>query len=479
MPRVPDPLGLDPLTAIDIMFGQCSPDALIAFGSRRKKKDGESSPHWLFAVPVGEREQWFPAVLRHQVEQTQYVMQNPLGKRALVKGTVEAYTRAIDDGEPLYYAATNNNVTELAAMVVDLDVGRGPDDLTAWDALAVIGNRTDTGELPLPSLAALSGRGVYLWWLLTDDNKHPPAATSDNISQWKKVANELLKRCADLKADHNAKRLANWYKRPGTIDTNTGNEVKYLTFGVNHPGAVPRYELPDLMELLELHHAPMEVPRRTETARIKGSTGSKIGNPHATFAKRCDEIELLAQHRRDRGEGIAEGIREITLLHYRWNREKYLKVTFNEAGEPNAGGRAYAEARQDTRKFAEAYCWPLMTTAEVEQAFSGGFTANPRNTTVRDQLHVTDDEARVLELEVLVTDAVQAERDDARLVEKRRKTRIKITVDALLLTGLSPAEVARRTNTSRQRCWSRQKRLIEQGQIVPVTTSQELLEYEN
>jgi len=228
----------------------------------------------MFAVTIEDRAKWLPSIFAHQVEQTQYMKQNTLERGALTRPYPE-YLDAIGTGKPVYFQAKTDKVYELASVVVDLDVGRGPDDLTAWDALAVVGNMTEAGELPLPSLAALSGRGAYLWWLLTSEDGRPPLNNGDNRHMWNLVVNDLLRRTADLKGDANAKRLANWYKRPDTIDTNTGKRVIYLTFGVNHPAAVPRYRLPELMNALELHHAPVELPAPAVPAPRKAKRRTK------------------------------------------------------------------------------------------------------------------------------------------------------------------------------------------------------------
>jgi len=483
MPRAPDPHGLEATTAIDVIFGRCRPDALIAFGSRRRTKTGDVAPHYLFAVTVEDRERWLPAILQHKVNESQYILQNTLSQRAFARGkTIEDYNRAIEEQTPIWYGASNNNVTELAAMIVDLDVGRGPDDLTAWDALAVVMNMTDTGELPRPSLAARSGRGLYLWWLLTDDAGHPPANTPDNLAQWKLITNELLSRCDILNADHQAKNEARWLKRPGTIDTNTGNEVVYSTFGVNHPGAVPRYKLPKLMEKLELHHSPVMVPLR-HGKRVVGSkatvnssphtSGPTIGNPRAPYIRRLEEIERVAQHRR----GIVEGIRETTLFHYFNDRHRYLKMTYRKAGEENADVRAYTEAQQDTRKFAEAYCYPSLSDAEVEQAFGGKLNARPRNDTIRDVLRVTDAEARELGLKVLVTDTVKAERVEAKRIREHTEGQTVIAIKAYLLAGKGQSEIAALLKVSKQRVDYHKQKMLKAGELVQPDASQEHIAY--
>jgi hypothetical protein len=68
----------------------------------------------------------------------------------------------------------------LNACYVDLDVGRdfgtGEECLTWRDAVAVLGNMMDAGQLPQSSIFARSGRGVYVFWALHDEDNQtlPP-----------------------------------------------------------------------------------------------------------------------------------------------------------------------------------------------------------------------------------------------------------------------------------------------------------------
>jgi len=468
------PVSLDTTAAIDIMFGRCRPDALLAFGSRRPLKSGEEAPHYLFTIPVRKREEWLPGIFQHQVEQTQYVLQNTLSTTALTR-PLDAYLQAIETGRPLYFKASNRNVYELAALVVDLDVGRGADDLTAWDALAIVGNMTDAGDLPLPSLAALSGRGAYLWWSLTAEDGRPPRNTPDNRAQWGLVIGELVKRTRNLKADPNAKRLANWYKRPGTIDTKTGREVVYLTFGLNHPAAVPLYRLPEMMEFLELHHAPAEVaaPKAAELPAPKAAAAPRrakpatSGNPSAPHQKRVEDLERLAQSR----GGIQEGLRTFALLHYYQARRMYLSKAYQREGVGDAErrSRSVREAQRDTHGFNRAYCRPPKDDEEVSKVFSGlsGRGYRARGATVAEQLHVSREEAIALGLVSVVPAEVKQERAALQAAERARKADRRQRVEDLLSKGHGVNDTARRTGERPGFVSYRKGVMVREGRLTP------------
>ena len=468
---------LDPLTAIDVIYGRCRPEGLLAFGSRRPtRRKPQPFPHDMFILPAGDRHNWLPAVFAHMVSQTQYGKPSTYTVAALVEGDIERYQNAIRIGRPLYYAALQRNVMELVALVVDLDVGRHPGepgDLTAGQALGAVIDRVQANILPPPSLAAYSGRGAYLWWLLTAADGHPPINDPDNNAQRRLIAGELVNRTRDLEADQAAAKDENhWFKRPGTVDTNTGRRVDYLTWGLGHPSAVPLYRLPELMEILDLHHSSAELPPPAERPGSPKDSSWSPPSPRpprrpsrncaAPERRRMEEIELLAVHR----EGIREGMRELTLWHYYHACRKFkFKARKSEAEGPDLVGEAQAE----TRKFNTSYCRPPLEPGEVNGVFRplsrGEYSAN--GLTVSRALHVTDEEADALDLRALATEARRRmfKQEAASKAEEFQARRDR--TDPLLLKGLRVKEVMRQTGERRQYVNDRKKVLLSEGKLEP------------
>jgi len=465
---------------LDIMFGRCRPDALVAFGSMRESRKGGTHPQYLWALRVRDLWEYLPGILEHQVEQTQYVKPSTLRTAALLNRSPEDMLEAVDRREPLYYQTHNRHVMELAALVVDLDVGRDPSQPTAGQALGAVVDRSRAGILPTPSLAGYSGRGVYLWWLLTDDQGRPPLNTRDNNARRKLITTELVRRTSDLEPDiPSSKDIGHWFKRPGTTDHSTGNEVVYMTFGLGHPDSVPRYMLPDLVAALGIHYAPAELaaPRPAELAapprKRKGSRRRKpatSGNPSAPHYVRSEEIGLIAQER----GGIREGMRARTLLHYYQSRRMYLLKQYNLACEEDAASRSVREARRETYRFNEAYCRPPMPPEEVEKAFAaltgGGY--HPWSTTVAEHLQVTREEIERLDLRSIVTAEVKAEREKAKAAKAKARAANVATVEKLLKQGLSISEVARRMDKNKSYVHGHRKRLITAGELSLVVDEQ-------
>lgn len=511
MSNEPDPKALkalEPLTAIELIYGRCRPEALLLFGSRQPHPSKPDFPQPMFAIQAADRHNWLPAIFAHMVDQTQYIKPSTYTLAALVEGNVERYRQAIQRGRPLYYAALLSTMDELVALVVDLDVGRDPKDLdmtlpenrsktmTTGQALGAVIDRVQAGSLPPPSLTAYSGRGVYLWWLLTAADGRPPLNTTDNDAQRRLIAGELVNRTRDLAADQPAAKNANqWFKRPGTIVKYDGqqpidrNRVTYHTWGLGHPNAVPRYRLPELMGRLDLHHAPavpppakrgqqqaslppwpVPDPRSTTDARRTPSAATRAAAPQRC---RVEEIERLAVHR----NGIREGAREVASWHYYHARRMFLFKT-RRAGDER---EAVNQAQHDTRRFNDAYCRPPLEPGELDGVFNrlSGQAYKATGPTVSAALRVTRDEAERLRLVALAPPDLRRERRQEQEQAKAEKDARQARIDALLRNGVSAHEVARQTGTPRSTVRSRKKRLAARGQLPDQRRPQERLEIQN
>lgn len=346
-----------PLAVFDLIYGRSDDDAIIAIGSRRPNRKGDVAPRYFYPLRVRDRHALLPTLFEYCIEQTQYLMPNTLHQRALMGKTDTFFREGLDREHPEYFQAKNRYVHELCAITIDLDVGRG-EGLTAGQALGCVFDLCLNHKMVWPSLVALSGRGAYLMFLLRNENSiSPPPNTDDNAACWKLIVNEMLHRLDSLSADPNAKRLANWFKRPGTIDTNTGNEVVYMTFGVNSLSNVPLYRLSHLMKVFGLHHEPdpmaidvrpaqakqLAPPTPTSIASQRSQRREpvrkvKAGKGGEPYKRRANEIELLSQHRK----GIHEGLRTTTLFHYFQALRASLGMTYRS--EPDGKARAHQKA---------------------------------------------------------------------------------------------------------------------------------------
>lgn len=443
------------------IYGRSRPDCYIALGTRRKSRGKpEPFPHYFSALKVREMQNVLPGILEFHQEQiethgTLYLMPNTLTAEAL-KHHPDAYSEAITEGRELYYQAKNKFVYELNAIWLDLDVGRGPEDspehISAGQAIGAMYDRAESGEIPWPSFMAKSGRGVYAFWLLQESERSSrPPLVKDAEHQWSLTVQSLLQQTQDLKSDSNAVRKANWVKAPDTIDTNTGNRVRY--FYSREPGhpLVQIYTIPFLMNFLGLYSAqsapeleaatePQELtplpalpPRPDATPRTTTTPTQKRerrGNPGGPYKSRFKDIEKLAVHR----GGIQEGLRHITLLHYFSATRAFYRSSKYEYPQ------AWKEAYQNALKFNQAYCKPALENQEVKKCCSGHRPPREaKSTTIVSALNITEAEALELGLIALQPAKMKSATMKAKAESKDSNRRRREFIDAGLRAGKSAA----------------------------------------
>lgn len=483
----------DHLAVIDAIYEKCRPDGIIPFASRRPgKRSDEPYPRWLMPSLVltpKERREVLRPILEYEMRQTQYIQINPLKAEALMGKPIQAFKDALAEGRPLYFQVWDQHIKEVNGIGIDLDVGRPDSELTSGLALGLVFDYALTGKLPWPSMAALSGRGVYLFWFLQDGNPHPqaPEATPDNRACWRLCTEELFRRTEKLKADPRAKGLSRWWKRPGTLDTASGNEVRYLTFGENDLLNIPRYRLqgPDgLMTTLGLYHTPLEiyVPPKvlplakpggvspeswrekihpvasTKSRKSRNVQPGKGAEPHR---RRVLEMELLAQRR----GGIREGMRSMTAYYFFEAMRSFLRVVFRSY--PDAAERAYAEAYQATGKLNKSFKPPLSPSAvrwACGRLKKGHAAMCVRNATIVRALEVTEEEALALGLRSLVPPELARKIQQAKHERGRERAKRRATVDLLLEEGrLRQVDIGREVGVDRRYVHTRKKWLEARG----------------
>jgi len=100
---------------------------------------------------------------------------------------------------------TQEYVVRLGATFVDIDCGRRRSDWSAWEATEILRDLVQRGLLARPSMLQYSGRGLWAFWLLRDeqDPSTTPFANADN-----RELHRLASRRVNLRKDHLARRPA-------------------------------------------------------------------------------------------------------------------------------------------------------------------------------------------------------------------------------------------------------------------------------
>ena len=487
-----------PLEILYAIFGYCSPDNYIGVGSMRPndRVGGEDYLHPLAAIKVRDIYELLPGILDYQLGKTQYISFSTLSQAALLRYPYDKHKQAIR-GEipPVHFAKKQQHAAEIAALVLDLDVGRkhvGEAEIAQGVLLA----RARQGRVPWPSFTVLSGRGLYGIWLLrsSPDTERPPITTHQNIALHRQCMNALIDELSDLKPDPTSKDYVKYFKRPGTTDYKTGNEAAYLThIGLNSLSNVPRYSLEEINDQLQLLRPPLDIPveivslkeiprfkfsftdlqKEAKEAANKTKRKTKRGKGAEPFAKHIEEIILLINHR---GK-VPEGARyNTTWILY--NKTVAYYHARHGKDEPGVRKAAIKYARKEIERLNKEKCSPPLSAHEINRACKQkGLRWS--NSGIAERLNITEKEANDLGLEFILPRKMhdakkQKERQVARLNKYANEKRRELVDQALIERHKQSVIVDRYMDleiegvsvpVSRAYVSLRKKKLTESGQL--------------
>lgn len=307
-----------------------------------------------------------------------------------------------------YLGRRERFLRSLNACFVDLDVDRlplleKPDQPEAWqdwlDAKHVVERMAENGEIPHPSIYARSGRGLYVYWLLHDEENPEVPPPAFQLDLYKRINAAIQGRLEAVAPDPAAKDGARVLRAPNSLHRN-GVTVKYQV-NYDENDTPPSYTLGELAEWLEVE--PVERKRRRFDPK------KKVPN------RRKGWLELNRQRARDlervaAAGGIRHGRRRRTL-------RVYSLVLRGSDISPK-------EANEKMRQMA-SQCAPAYPSEEndtpleeiVSQTY--GMTHGElwhllflRHEYVCNTVGITPELARDLALETIVPDTVKQEREE-------------------------------------------------------------------
>jgi hypothetical protein len=204
-----------------------------------------------------------------------------------------------------------DNLRYLNACYADIDCGRpeaAPDPekpnqhLPATACVGVVLELAKRGVIPYPSMMAYSGRGLYLFWLLRDEDDETQPARSFNparVAFYKQINRALHERliAAKLPIDRGAHDAARVLRVPGSIHSTAGKPVEYTTLLVkNTANPSGTYTLGALA-------SAVGAKAITNTTKAIGYDSPKTGrNPNkrkgyrAAASYAAEDIEAIFQH---------------------------------------------------------------------------------------------------------------------------------------------------------------------------------------
>jgi hypothetical protein len=222
---------------------------------------------------------------------------------------------------PGWMRRTESDLRALNAVYVDLDVGRlplleaqgNPDQWqTDRDVDCRVMKLADAGVIPQPSMTALSGRGVYVFWFLRDEENAdlPPAGFKRNVITYKAINRALQTKLGDCAPDAAAVDAARGLRVPWSIHSATGNRVVYRP-QLDEGGEVFTYTLSDLAERLGIEQAkPSGGIHVVHNPKGERSAAGRKGRL-ALNRQRKRDIEVIAKR-----VGIHQGKRRRVITHY-------------------------------------------------------------------------------------------------------------------------------------------------------------------
>ncbi len=326
------------------------------------------------------------------------------------------------------------NLRYLNACYVDLDVGREegtPEQRRSADEIAeILKTMVSEKKLPVPSMSARSGRGLYLFWVLHDGKYSfpffdlplgappPVRAFKEKIAHYKRVQRAIVQYLSPLCADQGAIDAARILRVPGSIHSGVQRQVIYRIQKIPEFRYMPFfYTLDELGKWFgassedigegSLSHAPdppNDVPSGvhhvygSRATVQRGTAPLRANGPRVRDQRRAQDLLLIEQHKR----GWKKGVRLQRLRLY--------------AGFLKGAGCSPAEADRAVQEMA-GRCRPPYPSdpndtplLKIAPSVYAEAMFIPRTETLCSWLQVTPKLARRLQLQSIVPDEVRQER---------------------------------------------------------------------
>jgi hypothetical protein len=323
-----------------------APDGYIAL--ERKLPDGSWDLTRRCFLPVKDLNEMFPAVVEHYARDGYHGMAVFYGA-APWKNKDTGLPAISTKDKRLTWARCKENLRWLPACFTDLDCGRTlaeaekkgrPELALSWRYVAYAAGEMmdlppgDPRKLPQATIMARSGRGLYLLWLLCDDqDRRLPvrALPKTNVALMEACNKELNRRLMPLAADKGAYDASRVLRIDGSWHSGAKKRVTYLDqippdipLGHIQRDATGRhyvYTLAEMAAALSIPTTATGLQAGTQALldpggkwkRTRGPTkkpGSKPGMAKyrlRLFAKRIDDLLALEHYRvRQTGHGYAK-----------------------------------------------------------------------------------------------------------------------------------------------------------------------------
>ncbi len=432
---------------MELIHGR-APDGYIAL--ERKGPDGLLDRAHRCFLPVQDLRELFPTVAEHFCRDSYHSMSLYYGAPPWQDKATGLPAMATKAKRPTW-ARCKENLRWLPACWVDLDCGRSaeaaaakgrPEMAFTWRLVAyIVGEMMDARELPQATIMARSGRGLYLIWLLCDeeDRRLPVRALpSANVALMEACNRELIRRTNHLAADGIAFDATRVLRIDGSWHSGANARVQYLEQNPDIPrGHTQRdasgrhfaYTLAEMAAALSIPTSPAKLAGGTlalldpsskwkrKPTKQPGSKPEMKRYQQRLHAMRIDDLLALEQYRkRQTGHGFAK---RGTQYPDGFEAAVYgrLAVLTIYAENLRGAGVAEAEAVAAVARMAEN-CGPPYPSdptdsnpgAIIQSVYEKPFIRRHSNRTLCARLGITAELAEELQLSTLIPPELKAKR---------------------------------------------------------------------
>ena len=193
-------------------------DGFVAFQRRTALGHFES----VLSVRASELPELFPEFVAPHVDEESWFTVNSMH----ISEKRQRERAPIDPRFPRAQWGTSK-LRHLTACYIDLDCYKL--GLTVGQVIGTCIDAQDRGIIPPASIFTRSGRGVWLFWLLRDDEdeRSPVRAWPEKISTYRRIERQLLRTFGELGADAAAVDPARITRVPGSLHRVAGKRVGY------------------------------------------------------------------------------------------------------------------------------------------------------------------------------------------------------------------------------------------------------------